>query len=487
MISRLRQFGRSIFVKQVLVYVLIIVLISGVTGFLFFTTARRHLEDEIGRKLQSVARISARNTPFERLELIRLGDDQTRMVLNMESKLEAVRQAAGVVNIHVFRPTRSSLLDLDDRFRIGSTRQLTQFDAVLIAELAAGNSVHTQSYRGDRQAIFMSAYAPIMDLDGDLFAIVGVDAGASELDIIEQMGSRLYWITIIAIGVACLLALLFARSITSPVREIAHTAERLGRGEYQARVAIRSRDEVGVLAESINRMAEDVRERDAALKEMAATVAHEIRNPLNSMKLLLSLLEEELREGTMPASTLRTLEYEIGKLNRFTEEFLTYARPVTLIRDRVAVSSLVASVLDMASASARESSVELSSDAGEDGDATELVVDRLRLEQSLLNIVLNAVEACDAGGRVALRTKRRADGEGLSFIVEDTGPGVDPDVMPQIFDPFFTTRAEGTGLGLANARKIIQEHDGVIRAENRPDGGVRMVVDLPAERLVPGE
>ena len=166
LVSRLRQFGRSIFVKQVLVYVLIIVLISGVTGFLFFTTARRHLEDEIGRKLQSVARISARNTPFERLELIRLGDDRTRMVLNMKSKLEAVRQAAGVVNIHVFRPTRSSLLDLDDRFRIGSTRQLTQFDAVLIAELAAGNSVHTQSYRGDRQAIFMSAYAPIMDLDG---------------------------------------------------------------------------------------------------------------------------------------------------------------------------------------------------------------------------------------------------------------------------------------------------------------------------------
>lgn len=82
-----------------------------------------------------------------------------------------------------------------------------------------------------------------------------------------------------------------------------------------------------MLAESIKRMAEAVRERDAALKEMAATVAHEIRNPLNSMKLLLSLLDEELQERATPVSTLRTLEYEIGKLNRFTEEFLTYSRP----------------------------------------------------------------------------------------------------------------------------------------------------------------
>ena len=435
MISRLLQFGRSIFVKQVLLYVLIILLISGVMGFLFFKTARQHDEEEIGRKLQSVARVSAGDTPVERLELIRLGDDEDRMVLSMKGKLEDIRQATGVDNIHVFKPDRSSLLDLDERFRIGSTLPLPQFDA-LTDILASGESAHTKSYRGARQQILMSAYAPIMDVDGQLFAVVGVDAGAGELAIIEQMGSRLSWITVIAIGVACLLALFFARSITSPVREIARTAERLGRGDYQARVAIRSRDELGVLAESINRMAEDVRERDATLKEMAATVAHEIRNPLNSMKLLLSLLDEELREGTAPVSTLRTLEYEIGKLNRFTEEFLTYSRPVTLIRDRVAVSSLVSSVLDMAAAAAQEAKVELTYDAAEHDGEIELFVDRLRLEQTLLNIVLNAVEACDDGGEVTLRAVRLEEDEGLRLIVEDTGSGLEPDVLPQIFDPF---------------------------------------------------
>ena len=209
MISRLLQFGRSIFVKQVLLYVLIILLISGVMGFLFFKTARQHDEEEIGRKLQSVARVSAGDTPVERLELIRLGDDEDRMVLSMKGKLEDIRQATGVDNIHVFKPDRSSLLDLDERFRIGSTLPLPQFDA-LTDILASGESAHTKSYRGARQQILMSAYAPIMDVDGQLFAVVGVDAGAGELAIIEQMGSRLSWITVIAIGVACLLALFFA-------------------------------------------------------------------------------------------------------------------------------------------------------------------------------------------------------------------------------------------------------------------------------------
>ncbi len=247
-------------------------------------------------------------------------------------------------------------------------------------------------------------------------------------------------------------------------------------------MAIRSRDELGVLAESINRMAEDVRERDATLKEMAATVAHEIRNPLNSMKLLLSLLDEELQEGATPVSTLRTLKYEIGKLNRFTEEFLTYSRPVTLIRDQVAVSSLVASVLDMAAAAAREAGVALNYDAGV-GEDIEVFVDRLRLEQTLLNIVLNAVEACGDGGEVTLRAVRPQQ-DGLRLIIEDTGSGLDPEVLPQIFDPFFTTRADGTGLGLANAHKIIVEHEGSMHAENLPEGGARMTVYLPADRLV---
>ena len=480
-------FGRSIFAKQLLLYVLIILLISGTISFFSFSTARQHLEGEVGRKLQDIARISARNVPFERLELIRPGDDRSRMVLRLEEKLGEIQEAMGVKNIAIFRPDMVSLLNLDAGIRIGMDRQLAHFTPDFLEQLQVGNSVHTEGYRTDTGVLFVSAYAPILDLEGRLFAIVGVDTGAGELEIIERMRVRLYWIASVCIALACLLALFFARSITSPIRQMARTAEQLGEGNYAARAVVGSKDEVGVLADAINRMAEQVRKRDAALKEVAASVAHEIRNPLNAIKPLVSLLDEELEEGKTEsqASTIETLHYEIGKLNRFIEEFLTYARPITLIGDQVSVASLVSSVLDMAAAEARGGAVELEAEL-EDG-LEDLSVDRLRLEQTLLNFVINAIQACEGGGRVIVRAGRASASRGIDFAVEDSGTGISAEVLPQLFEPFFTTKIDGTGLGLANARKIIDEHGGAIRVENRVEGGTRFVVHLPAERLTAAE
>ena len=476
--------GRSIYAKQLLQYILIILLISGGIGFLFFNTAKGHLEREVGRKLQYIARIGAKSTPIERLQLIRVGDDQTRMVRREKEKLQEIQAATGVARIGVFRPDGFSLLDIDDRL-IGSRVGLPHLTAVMRDQLAAGGSVNTTGYLAAGDEFFISAYAPMTDAHGKLAAIVGVDAGAGELALISQMRSRLYLITFLCIAGAGLLALLFVRSITSPVRQMALTAERLGAGNYQARASVNSRDEVGILGEAINRMAEQVRARDAALKEMGASVAHEIRNPLNSIKLLIALLDEQLGVEKEPGrrKTIDTLHYEIGKLNRFIEEFLTYARPVTLIRDQVVAADLVVTVIDVAAVEASTRNVTL--ELAKVDRRSAISIDRLRMEQTLLNIVMNAIQACPDGGKVKVYLSRSEDDGGLDFITEDSGSGIEPDVLPHLFDPFFTTKADGTGLGLANARKIVVEHGGRIQADNLPAGGARFTIHLPADRLSP--
>jgi HAMP domain-containing protein len=340
--AKRRHLGRSIFTKQLAFYLLFILLTSGIISVLFFATARKHLEEEVGKKLQYIARISTNSVPFERLDLIRGGDENSRMVLRMKEKLADIQDATGVRNIFVFRADKTSLLDLNPVVQIGSTYPLAYFTPSFLHRLQTGDAVNTKSYRTAGDKIVISAYAPVSDLDGHLFAVVAVDGGAG-LEIIAKLRSRLYWLTFGSVAFAILLALFFARSITSPVRHIAQTAVALGGGNYAARATVESRDEVGILADSINVMAEQVRNRDAALKEMAAGVAHEIRNPLNSIKLLVSLLDEELGEEKDAAqnSTIETLHYEIGKLNRFIEEFLTYSRPISLIRDQVSAASLV--------------------------------------------------------------------------------------------------------------------------------------------------
>lgn len=474
---------RSIFARQTVSYILIIMVLSATFGFFFFATAKSHLEQEVGRKLQDIANIAAKNAPVERLKLIKVGDDETRMVLRLKEKFGDIREATGVDNIFIFYPDGTSLLDLRAEKPIGFQYSLRHFDKAFINALNKNESVSTGSYRSSSGTLFISAFAPIVDSENQLFAVVGVDAGTREVEVIEQMRSRLYLIAGLGVVLSIGLALILARTLAKPIQSMAKAAERIGHGDYEARVDLPSTTELQVLAESINIMAEQVQSRDAKLKEMTASVAHEIRNPLNSIKLLLSLHGENLQEqyGTPPPKELETLHYEIRKLNRFLTEFLTYSRPISLIQDEVSPFELAQNALDMAKAEAETKGIEVTLTA--EPDLPRITVDRQRLEQSILNILLNAIVASENEGTAALHVRRSEGNSWIDFIIEDSGPGIPEEIMSKLFEPFFTTRDSGTGLGLSNAQKIVESHGGLILAQNKEEGGARFVIRLPITGL----
>ncbi|RME06551.1 MAG: sensor histidine kinase [Deltaproteobacteria bacterium] len=468
----------SIFFKQLASYLLLLFLLTLLFTLLLFPVGREHLEAEIGRKLQDIARISARNMPPERLALIREGGETTRMVMRLEQKLAEIQEATGVTNIFVFRPDMRALLDLDPAVPIGERYRSLPLSTEELSQLAAGEGVNTHAFENEAGQLVMEAFAPIRE-GRRLVAIVGIKGGAGELEIIEEMHERFDRLTFLALLFVSLVAFLLARSITAPLRRIAQMAQAVGKGDYSVRVAVRSRDEIGLLADTIHQMAEQIERREQALRQITAAVAHEIRNPLNSIKLLVSLLEEELEEAgvTDTGETIETLHYEIGKLNRFLTEFLTFARPVSLEKKPIHPRELVSAIEGLLQLEGRARRIEVTSDVAP--DLPEVFVDRHRIEQVLLNLAINAVMSSSAGGEVHLGAHPGPDGKGVVFFVEDRGPGIPKEVFPNLFTPFFTTRKEGTGLGLANARKIVQEHGGEIRAENRPGGGARFEFFLP--------
>jgi len=469
----------SILITQVGAYLLIILIIITVFSASFFSTARLHLEQEVGRKLQDIAAIAAKNTPFERLELITPGAEQTRMVLRLKEKLGEIRAATGVENILVFTTERKVLLDLNPEYRIGNAYNTTQFSTVYLEKLKKGGTVHTGSYRHKKERFFISAYAPVLDNAGQLFAVVAVDAGTREVAVIEKLRSRLYWIAGVGVVLAVILAVVLASRLTRPIRGMAQAAEHIGKGDYDVRVPPSSISEIGVLGRSLNEMIYQVQRRDAKLKEMSASVAHEIRNPLNSIKLLITLLGEELSDSSDEnhADTIETLHYEIGKLDRFLTEFLTYSRTLTLQRDTVDAVVLAEKTLQMAAAEADTKGIEL---VMKRCTQPQLIhVDQNRLEQSLLNLLLNAVQASDTGGTVLLEIEPSGDGMWTEFSVTDSGPGIDPSQEERLFEPFFTTKTTGTGLGLSNTRNIVKSHGGDIFFQNVATGGARFTIRLP--------
>lgn len=234
------------------------------------------------------------------------------------------------------------------------------------------------------------------------------------------------------------------------------------------------------------------RERLAALGELAAVVAHEVRNPLAVVFNALAALRKTTRGSDTSASMLDIVEEEAHRLKRLVASLLDFARPYALDRERQDVTDVVAAAVALARAGrpARERAGEDDEDDEDESHEVRVEVvdrlavdcDRLLLTQALANLVQNALQG--EGRRSAVRVRIESDASRVRVAVIDDGPGVDAETAARLFQPFFTTRATGTGLGLALVKRIVEAHGGDVRHEPTPGRGATFVVTLPpaAER-----
>ncbi len=200
-------------------------------------------------------------------------------------------------------------------------------------------------------------------------------------------------------------------------------------------------------------------ERLAALGKMAAGVAHELRNPLSSIKGLAVLLKSQLSASGGGVETADVLVKEVERLNRSIGELLEYARPAQLNREFTAIDEIIKKTVSLVKVDAESYQISLVLRL-----ATELPmvhVDRDKLNQVVLNLFLNAIQAMPNGGILTVRTE--LDGGNIVVSVRDSGEGIAPENLHRVFDPYFTTKSNGTGLGLALSAKIVEEHGGVMK------------------------
>ncbi|MEZ5418366.1 MAG: ATP-binding protein [Vicinamibacterales bacterium] len=235
---------------------------------------------------------------------------------------------------------------------------------------------------------------------------------------------------------------------------------------------------------------ERLRDRLAVLGEMAAAVAHEIKNPLAGIEVMAGLLRRQLKDDTQATALVGDIINEAKMANAIVQEILDFVRPVRLQMERTSVASAIQAAVTMADGKATRGDVDVALSLDE---ALPLIdADRTQLMQVFANLLINAFEALDGRGRVTISARevhREEDGalplDGLhpmpTVVVEvtDDGPGVPPELADKIFSAFFTTKAQGSGLGLAIVRKIVDAHDGRIDMTSRPGAGTKFRVALP--------
>ena len=216
-------------------------------------------------------------------------------------------------------------------------------------------------------------------------------------------------------------------------------------------------------------------EKLSTLGEMAAVLAHEIRNPLGSIRGTAEILRDDYRPGDPKHEFIEIQIKETERLNRVVEDFLAMARPQPPEMVRCLLREELETIVALTANDARERKVRLVLEPMA-GDAV-VRADGEKLRQAFLNIVINALQATPQGGTVTIATRQTDSMFEIRF--SDTGPGIDADTLARIFEPFFTTKPDGTGLGLAITKKIIEGHGGTLEVESAPGRGTTVAVRLP--------
>jgi two-component system sensor histidine kinase HydH len=217
--------------------------------------------------------------------------------------------------------------------------------------------------------------------------------------------------------------------------------------------------------------------RLASLGRLAAGIAHEIRNPLSSIKGFATYFRERYRDNQEDRNTAEIMIKEVDRLNRVISQLLDFTRPMALQKKPISIQVLIQHSLKMIERQASSGGVVIRADI--DSSPGEIAVDFDRISQVLLNLYLNALDAMDKGGTLSVSCSRGAGNQGLKISVADTGAGIEKQNLEHIFDPYFTTKQTGTGLGLAIVHKIIEAHGGEVRVESEAGQGTTVTLFLP--------
>ncbi len=299
-----------------------------------------------------------------------------------------------------------------------------------------------------------------------------------------------------AVGICAVLIFVLARFVQRPMVELQEKIARVGSGDLGVSVSFDQRkDEIGELGRNFNHMVEQLRqsreeierlhrtqisraEHFATLGELAAGLAHEIRNPLAGIAGVVEIISRDLPASSPARAVVKDVRVEIAQINHILTDLLQTARPHAPAIRRSDLNTTVEHAVMLARQQALSRPIEIM--LKKNPALPEIEHDSDQIHQVLLNLLLNAIQAIDGVGRITVEIETR--GQSAIIIVTDSGRGILPEHLPNIFRPFYTTKGNGTGLGLSLARRIVEEHQGHIEVSSVVGKGSKFLVTLPFVR-----
>jgi len=442
-----RNVSQRLYVAAMGVLLACLLALNIVTSLSTYRSVRVQVESELETRLLSVGQTIAQSLASVR-RAAPTEADSAEGYREMRADLLRIAAASELSSIEVIDQERRHLVGTDSAIAFGARNPLLGAQpevAVALAGIPVATSLYeTPELRG---TFFKTGFVPIENADGEVIGVVAVEGGSGFFAILPAL-RRIWWGAGLASAViACVLAVLLLGVFRA-----------LGRSERELRATTAL----------------------ATAGQLAAVVAHEIRNPLAALQSRAERAQEELRAGDDPrrvADLLEAIPLEVHRLDRIVTNYLSLARGADA-GGSCAVSQVVGETLDLVAKDLERARVAVKYVAPDRDLRARIGSGPLR--QSLLNLFLNAREAMEGGGELSVRV--RADASWITLEVEDTGGGIDPRIHRKIFEPFYTTRPTGSGLGLAVVSSIVRSHDGRVEVRSESGRGATFVLTLPRDQ-----
>ncbi len=478
--------------KVVLHVIVLGVLSAAIVAFLYFSTQRSVLRSFIRREAELVGSLIENNV-FLLKKCGRVQDTQTEI-----HDLVALSEAVQSIRI----------LTLDGRV-FASTRPadvgtgVPAADAAVLKAMLEGTArarVFRETAPSVIQSLSLIANAPACYQCHDQANRVN---GFLEVDFNYGEASSLLWqsqwrgviLAIIALaGLTAIILRLFHRLINRPITELKDGMKKLQQGDLSVRFAPRKLDEIGRLMTSFNVMAEDLEKANAEIQrlyqqrvekaehlaafgELAAGLAHEVRNPLSGMRGALEVIDRKTPAGGPEKEIFKEIIVQIDKLIVIIQDFLSFARPKPLKFREGSPNLFIENAVRLAKTQIGGKDIAFKVSPAEEG--LRLPVDSDRMQEVLLNLLLNSIAAIPGRGTISISARTDPGAGVLEIAVADDGAGIKGSDLGQVFHPFFSTKKEGTGLGLSISRKTVDAHGGTITVESREGRGTTFTIRLP--------
>ncbi|MFH1541490.1 MAG: ATP-binding protein [bacterium] len=492
----LQFFKTRLLFKLMLIFVLLIVILFETTTLAFINISKNALSESImrnfWRQASNVAEeIGSFITPPSKAQLETITNSAK---MNESSVIFVVNRLGRLV----YHPDNKRMVQAEDLIRNEA-----------VSQLLAGAS-RSSEFRDELGELMVGAYLPTRSFG---WGVVVQEPIASAFFEIRRLESNALLFVIVGIFLTAVVGVFFARSIEKPIKELTVGTEAVARGDLHWNVEVNSIDEIGRLSTAFNLMTRELRdsqerlvlsEKLASLGTMAAGMAHEIKNPLVSIRTFTQILDQKWEDLEFRKKFSAIIPLEIERINRIAESLLKFGRPMKPELSRVEINSLLEEVLLLFESQCKQFNIRVSKKLAE---LPEITGDAGQLQQAFVNIVKNAIESMQDGGELIVKTDvgevvrlgkmerigHQVGGEmvwgeeeklerpkQVVFIeITDGGDGIPEENLKSLFDPFFTTKMTGTGMGLPITLRIVEEHKGSIKVRSENKKGTTFIITLP--------